>query len=182
MNKKVLIGVIVVVVAIIAVVAVVSITKANNTPVIAFESKDDSIKVAQDIYAKIDMSQMPMIAENVLDLSDTETVQYLTGVQDPSKINYAVVSEPMMSAQAYAMVLVKVKDGEDVEKIKQEMVDNIDVRRWICVAAEKVYATNHHNLICMVMSSEERALPVYNAFKELVENKIGKELVKTGEM
>ena len=86
-----------------------------------------------------------------------------------------------MSAQAYHLATVKVKDGADIEKMKQEMLNNLDMRKWICVSAEKLYITNHENTIFMIMSSAEWADPVYNAFKEYVDNKIGKELTKTEE-
>ena len=61
------------------------------------------------------------------------------------------------------------------------MLNNINTRKWLCVEAEKVYVTNHSDLICLVMSSEEWAKPVYNAFKEIVQNKVGEELEKTAE-
>ena len=64
---------------------------------------------------------------------------------------------------------------------KKEIFDNIDMRRWICVSAEKLYITNYENVIFLVMSSEEWAKPVYEEFKKYVENDIGKELEKTEE-
>ena len=84
-----------------------------------------------------------------------------------------------MSAQAYEAVMVKVKNGADIESMKQEMLDNIDMNKWICVSAEKVYVTNSGNVIFMVMSDEDWAKLVYDSFKEQVENKIGKELEKS---
>ena len=69
----------------------------------------------------------------------------------------------------------------DVEKLKQEMLDNIDMRRWICVSAEKLYITNSGNIIFLVMSSEDIAKPVYEGFKKYVNNQIGKELEKSNE-
>ncbi|MFR4318806.1 MAG: hypothetical protein ACLT2Z_04960 [Eubacterium sp.] len=45
----------------------------------------------------------------------------------------------MITAQAYSVAIVKVKDNADVEKIKQEMLDNIDMRRWICVCRTIIY-------------------------------------------
>ena len=64
---------------------------------------------------------------------------------------------------------------------KKEMLENINMAKWICVSAEKMYITNNGNTIFMVMSSEDWAKPVYNEFKEYVGNNIGKELEKAEE-
>ena len=75
--------------------------------------------------------------------------------------------------------IVKVKDNADVEKIKQEMLDNIDMRRWICVSAEQLYITNSGKVIFSVMADKDTAKAVYNDFKKYVNNNIGKELEKS---
>ena len=74
-----------------------------------------------------------------------------------------------------------VKDNADVEKIKQEMLDNIDMRRWICVSAEQLYITNSGNVIFSVMADKDIAKAVYNDFKKYVNNNIGKELEKSND-
>ena len=86
------------------------------------------------------------------------------------------MSVPLITAQAYSVAIVKVKDNADVEKIKQEMLDNIDMRRWICVSAEQLYITNSGNVIFSVMAEKDIAKAVYNDFKKYVNNNIGKEL------
>ena len=60
------------------------------------------------------------------------------------------------------------------------MKENIDTRKWICVSAEKVYSTSSGDIVCLVMSSEEMAKPVYEKFKELAGN-VGEEYTKTEE-
>ena len=84
-----------------------------------------------------------------------------------------------MTSQAYLLSVVKVKDGANVEKMKQEMLDNIDMDMWICVSADKLYITNSGNIIFLVMTNEEWATSVYNNFKKYVNNNIGKELTKS---
>lgn len=183
MNKKVILGIIIAVAVVaIAIGAFFVLGGANNKPVIPVATEQEVLKVVEDIYSKIDMNEMPMLDTQVMDLSDPDMVKMYTGLSDASNVEFAVLSQPMMGSQAYSLLLVKVKEGGNVETIKKEMVDNIDVRRWICVAAEKVYATNHCDLICLVMADETRATNVYNAFKELVQNKVGKELTRIGEM
>ena len=96
-----------------------------------------------------------------------------------SVIEALVISSPTMTSQAYLLSVVKVKDGANVEKMKQEMLDNIDMDMWICVSADKLYITNSGNIIFLVMTNEEWATSVYNNFKKYVNNNIGKELTKS---
>ena len=48
------------------------------------------------------------------------------------------------------------------------MSENVYNRKWICVQAEKLYATSVDNLALFVMSSDEWATPVYNKVKEVL--------------
>jgi hypothetical protein len=113
-----------------------------------------------------------------LDLTDEATVAAYTGLKSCDNIEQVVVSESMITSRAYSLVLVKTTENADVEAIKQEMVDNIDMAKWICVTAEVVYATNSDNLIFLVMSSEDLAKAQYDAFVDSVSGNIGKELVR----
>ena len=61
------------------------------------------------------------------------------------------------------------------------MSEQIDTRKWICVSAEKLYATNSGDVVCLVMSNEEWAKPVYDGFKELA-GQVGEEYTKTEEL
>ena len=130
------------------------------------------------IYKKIE-EQLPKVDTDIIDVSDAMEVTNYTGLKSNKDVEAIVVSMPFMSAQAYEAVMVKVKNGADIESMKQEMLDNIDMNKWICVSAEKVYVTNSGNVIFMVMSDEDWAKLVYDSFKEQVENKIGKELEKS---
>jgi hypothetical protein len=82
-----------------------------------------------------------------------------------------------MSSQAYSLVIAKVKEGTDADKLAKAMSENIDMRKWICVSAEVLYATSTEDLVFLVMSSEEMAKPVFDAFKNKVGN-VGEEYKK----
>ena len=64
-----------------------------------------------------------------LDMTDAETVKYFTGLENIDNIEYVVASEPMMSSQAYSMVLVKVKDGADIDAIANAMNENVEEKK-----------------------------------------------------
>ena len=122
---------------------------------------------------------LPELETMKIDVKNIEEVTSYTGLKTNDGIESIVVSVPLITAQAYSVAIVKVKDSADVEKIKQEMLDNIDMRRWICVSAEQLYITNSGNVIFSVMADKDIAKAVYNDFKKYVNNNIGKELEKS---
>ena len=122
---------------------------------------------------------LPELETMKVDIKNIDEVTSYTGLKTNDGIESIVVSAPLITAQAYSVAIVKVKDSADVEKIKQEMLDNIDMRRWICVSAEQLYITNSGNVIFSVMADKDVAKAVYNDFKKYVNNNIGKELEKS---
>ncbi len=184
MNKKVIIAIIAVV-AIIAVIvgAIMLLGKKDNKDDngIKLETEQEMKDLIDKMYENL-AGKLPSLQTYDVNKENKEEVSIYTGLKDTSNVEKVVVSEPMMNAQAYSLVMVKTTAGADVEAMKQEMIDNIDVRKWICVSAEKVYVTNYKDVIFLVMSDEEWAKPVYDEFKNLVGGKVGKELVRTEEI
>ena len=162
MKKQTIIGIIIAVVLIIAIV--IGVVVFNNQKNNKVESSDNSKletvsqmkKMINAVYSKLG-DQLPSLETSTISSSDINQVKTYTGLQSTDNIEKIVVSEPLMSAQAYLLATVKVKDGADIEKMKQEMLNNLDMRKWICVSAEKLYITNHENTIFMIMSSAEWA-------------------------
>ena len=168
---------IITVVAIIAtVMAINSKPKTNLNPV---NSTEDLSALVDKIYEGENV-QMPSLMTQTIETSDNDSVKAITGLENANDLEYIVASEPMMTAQAYSLVLVKVKDGVDANSIAKTMNENIDARKWICVSAEKVYTTSSGDIVCLVMSSEEVAKPMYEKFKTLA-GEIGQEYERTYE-
>ena len=130
---------------------------------------------------KNNKSVLPELETMKVDIKNIDEVTSYTGLKTNDGIESIVVSEPLITSQAYSVAIVKVKDNADVEKIKQEMLDNIDMGRWICVSAEQLYITNSGNVIFSVMADKDIAKAVYNDFKKYVNNNIGKELEKSND-
>ena len=124
---------------------------------------------------------LPELETMKVDIKNIDEVTSYTGLKTNDGIESIVVSEPLITSQAYSVAIVKVKDNADVEKIKQDMLDNIDMRRWICVSAEQLYITNSGNVIFSVMTDKDIAKAVYDDFKKYVNNNIGKELEKSND-
>ena len=137
------------------------------------------IKTLINTINKDNKDILPELETMKINVKNIDEVTSYTGLKTNDGIESIVVSVPLITAQAYSVAIVKVKDNVDVEKIKQEMLDNIDMRRWICVSAEQLYITNSGNLIFSVMADKDIAKAVYNDFKKYVNNNIGKELEKS---
>ena len=157
---------------------IILVSGKENTS--SLETTKDIIKMINSIKKK-KKNVLPELETMKIDVKNIDEVTSYTGLTSNDNIESIVVSVPMMTAQAYSVAVVKVKDNADVEKIKQEMLDNIDMRRWICVSAEQLYITNSGNVIFSVMTDKDIAKAVYDDFKKYVNNNIGKELEKSND-
>jgi len=184
MKKKVIIG-LVMLLAVIAIV--VGIIFMNNRP--KEEAKTNTVKIekAEDLSNLINEmykgkeENLPRLNTQIVDVNDADAIKNATGLENGNDFEFVAISEPMISSQAYSLVLAKVKDNVNANNIAKEMSEKIDTRKWICVSAEKLYATSSEDIVCLVMSSEEWAKPVYDEFKKLA-GKIGEEYTKTEEI
>lgn len=178
MKKQTIIAIVIAVIVVLAIIVGVVVwnnQKSNGGTTI--ETASQMKEMFKSIYNKLG-DELPDLETQKIDVSDASMVKAYTGLQSNENVETIVVSEPSMSSQAFSAVAVKVKAGANIENMKQEMLDNIDMAKWICVSASNLYITNSGNTIFMVMSDEDWAKPVYDAFKEYVNNKIGKELDK----
>lgn len=176
-NKPLIIGVSLIVLVIALFVIIMFIVGKSKESVSKFKTSDDLKNMINTIYNELG-DTLPALDFQNID-SSTESFKYYTGLSDSTNVEFFVVSEPLMNAQAYSLVVLKVKDTSKIETMKQEMYNNINMAKWLCVSAEKLYITNSDDIIFMVMASDNWATPVYNGFKKYVNNNIGKELTKT---
>lgn len=75
-----------------------------------------------------------------------------------------VVSLPMMSSIAYQCVLLRV-DENDVDTVKQQIKDNTDLNKWICVSAETMLIESRGDVIFFVMGENDTAYALNAAFQ-----------------
>ena len=164
--------------AVISLGIIILVSGKENTS--SLETTKDIIKMIS-IINKDNKNVLPELETMKINVKNIDEVTSYTGLTSNDDIESIVVSVPMITSKAYSVAVVKVKDTADVEKIKQEMLDNIDMRRWICVSAEQLYITNSGNVIFSVMTDKDIAKAVYDDFKKYVNNEIGKELEKTND-
>lgn len=152
--------------------------KNKNSKGLKLETAEEMKAMFEKIYSDLG-DTLPSLETAEIDINDASLVTTFTGLKSNKDVEALVVSEPLINAQSYSAVAVKVKNGADIETMKKEMLDNINTNKWICVSAEKVYVTNSGNIIFLVMASENWAKPVYEGFKAYANNEIGKELERT---
>ena len=157
---------------------IILVSGKENTS--SLETTKDIIKMIS-IINKDNKNVLPELETMKINVKNIDEVTSYTGLTSNDDIESIVVSVPLITSKAYSVAVVKVKDTAYVEKIKQEMLDNIDMRRWICVSAEQLYITNSGNVIFSVMTDKDIAKAVYDDFKKYVNNEIGKELEKTND-
>lgn len=183
MKKSVQIIIAVVVVAIVAVLAItiVLMNSKAKTDLAQINTAEDLTALIEKIYEGQDKGMIPSTVQTqVIDITDEESVKYVTGLENAKDVEFVAVSEPMITSQAYSLVLVKVKDGVNANEIAKTMSENINTRKWICVSAEKLYATSSGNVVCLVMTNAETAKSVYERFKTLA-GTVGEVYEKTEE-
>jgi hypothetical protein len=98
-----------------------------------------------------------------VDLTDTSeegkwALSYFTGLSDASKITDVAVYESMMGSQAFSLVMVRTAEGEDAKAVAQEMKDNIDPRKWICVGADEIMAAGYGDTVMFIMVDSQMGL------------------------
>ncbi len=157
-----------------------STTEATQAP--AAELTGTLEEIAANIYANATTIEMMLMDPMEIDLTDVEAAGSFIGVSSTDSIERAVFSEPMIGSIAYSMCLVKAKDGADVEALKNEILEGVNYRKWICVAAEKVLVTNCGNTIMMIMATETIVDDVYNAFNIVANGAASAPLTKAGEV
>lgn len=148
---------------------------------ISLNNSSELKSMINSVYKMVD-NDLPSLETSVIDVSDKDMVESFTGLSNNDSVEAVVVSEPLMTSQAYSFVAVKFKNGTNIDSVKEEMYNNINMDKWICVSADVLYLTNYDNTVVYVMSDEEWGKPVYEAFKKYVDNKNGKELIKNNSL
>lgn len=107
--------------------------KQTPAPAETVTIEGSASEIIEKIYEKHKAIDLMLVTMDV-DLSDPDAVLYNTGLSS-DRLAEAAVSETMLG-QPYSLVVVKVKDASDAAAAAKDMYNNIDTRKWICVAAD----------------------------------------------
>lgn len=148
-------------------------SKTNET----LQTAGDIKKMLKTIYKNL-ANELPKLTTEEINLKESELVESLTGLKSWDDINTLVVSEPVMGSQALEVAVIETKEKADITSMMQNIKDNVDMSRWICVSAEKLYIVNSGDVIFMVMADSDWAKSIYDEFVKYMDNKVGETLEK----
>lgn len=117
------------------------------------------------IYERADLSEdFRAGLENFETFELTEDMEIAILGTDEIEYIEGVVSMPMMSSIAYQCVLLRVSE-DDVDTVKQQIQDNTDLNKWICVSAETMLVESRGDVIFFVMGESDTAYALNTAFQ-----------------
>lgn len=126
----------------------------------------------QDIMAEIysgiegiDSETKEAIEGYITDVLTEDNEQALLGTAD-IEYNEGIYSVPMISSIAYQCVLLRV-NPDNIEEVKQQLKDNADLNKWVCVSAETMLVENTGDLVLFIMSEKDVAYAIVNSFQSL---------------
>ena len=121
-------------------------------------------EIMTKVYADVPEDERPMMLTNT-EVTEENVENYL-GTKD---IEYeeALASESAVGSIAHSVVLVRMKDGANIEDAKKKIEENANPRKWICVEADDVVVKNKGNLIILIMSSSNYIEKIENSFDNL---------------
>lgn len=134
-------------------------------------------ELAEAIYEKSPM-EAAMGPAMQIDLSDAYAVQYYLGLSDATGVKEAVFSEPMIGSIPYSLCLIRLEEGTDASAIMQNVLDGVNMRKWVCVETDKMIVANCGDVVLMVMCNVydygDLAGDQYAAFAEVVTGEVTK--------
>ena len=110
-----------------------------------------------------------------VDLTDTSedglwAVNYNTGLASAEGLTDMAVYESMMGSIPFSMVLVRVSDAANAKTVAENMKNNIDPRKWVCVEADELLVAGYSDTVMLIMLNSTLGLKAQNfvdTFKEI---------------
>ena len=110
-----------------------------------------------DAIYKVQPVELMGMETTAIDLTDETWYGYLAGLtaDNVGKVDAAVISEPMTGSQAYSLVLLRLRDKADAREIADSLEENISMRKWVCVEADKARVVSFDDKLLYVMADSE---------------------------
>ena len=167
-----------------ALIMVLSMVACGNTePTPATEAAKPALTDTLDVVAGkiVELNPVEFAGmANVLDLTDTSEdgqymLQYVTGMTDGSALTEVVEFGPMMGSIAFSLVLVRVNDAANAQTVAEEMKNNIDTRKWICVEANELMVAGYGDVVMLIMLDNQGGMNA-QSFVDAFQSVCGAEL------
>ena len=131
------------------------------------EKKQGDTMSLEEIFTAIQtgVDNLPEVAFTQLNADNYKYYLFI----DPVEGAEALADDAMINAIPHSAVLLRVADGTDAAAIAEEIEDNADLNKWICVGAEKKIVKVHGSTILLVMSYSDTADEIAANFDKLWE-------------
>lgn len=119
-------------------------------------------EVVDKLYVGLE-DNMPMVGSTEI---TKDNMKSYIGI-DNLDIKEGVASEALIGSIAHSVVVLRVNNKVDVEKAKNDIKENANPRKWVCVEAEKVIVKSKGDVIILIMSNNELAPKIESNFDNL---------------
>ncbi len=131
-------------------------------------------EIIDKIYEKQTVGEIMLgtITQDMMDFTDAEVLNMYTGISDTSAVKEVAVSEAMIGSIPYSLALVRVNDESKASEVAQNMYDNINTRKWICVVADDLKVAVYGDVVMLIMVGTDyadtvTAQQIVDAFKDV---------------
>ena len=111
------------------------------------------------------------VEEHKITKDETEDVLGLTEDEFNKYVDEALESKVLDSWMNHSIVVVKIKDGQNIKEISEKIVKNTSPSRFGCLKASKIEGAYYGNYVIYAASDEAIVDNVIKAFKEITNNK-----------
>ena len=94
-----------------------------------------------------------------------------------------IASEPMIQPGAYVLCLLRVGEETDIEQLKQDIKDNVNPMKWVCVGVDpdNVIVDSIGDVVILIMS-DDNAQALHQAFLGLQDQDTAAPAVPAGDV
>ena len=149
-----------------------TVTEETTGPANVITSADDVIAfLDNDVYPQCPAESLPMMLMSMpLEMTDSETITYHTGLADVAGITDIIISESGVGSIAYSLVYLRT-DGTNTEEIQKTLGESINPRKWVCVGAEYIASVTLDNDVVLIMGAKDQVDMVMDAVTTAAEGK-----------
>lgn len=87
---------------------------------------------------------------------------FSTGLTNATGVAAAGSCVPMMMTTAYSLVIVTLEDGADAQAICKDFENNLDWRKWVCVAPSDALIAQKENMLLCLMAADATFAGTYD--------------------
>lgn len=130
----------------------------------AAEKPGDTMSL-EEIFESI-QADVPDLPEVALTELNQDNYKYYLFIE-PIEGAEALANDAIINAVPHSAVLLRVAGGADAEKIAENIRENANLDKWICVGAEAMDVDVHNSTILLVMSKRETVDAIIANFDKL---------------